>query len=87
MGIDLTQEGAARTEVLGRLLGYLKQSGLSARQFASALGTSAPRLSTYLSGKVVPSAVLMVRAEAVAATQGRPGGQRPEQQAAHSTAK
>ncbi|KAA1421710.1 helix-turn-helix transcriptional regulator [Nocardioides humilatus] len=36
-------------------------SGLSQREFASMLGTSASRLSTYVNGLVTPSATLMVR--------------------------
>ena len=52
---------AERQEVaaeIGRLVG---RSGLSRQAFASRIGTSASRLSTYLSGKVTPSAALMVR--------------------------
>ncbi|MGH3781990.1 MAG: helix-turn-helix domain-containing protein [Pseudonocardiaceae bacterium] len=41
-------------------------SGLTAAQFAEQLGTSASRLSTYSSGKVSPSAALMVRMRRVA---------------------
>jgi transcriptional regulator with XRE-family HTH domain len=41
-------------------------SGLSKRDFAERIGTSRSRLSTYLSGKVVPSATLMVRMRRVA---------------------
>jgi hypothetical protein len=36
-------------------------SGCSQRQFASMVGTSAPRLSTYINGVVAPSATMMVR--------------------------
>jgi transcriptional regulator with XRE-family HTH domain len=39
---------------------------LSQQDFALRLGTSRPRLSTYLSGKVTPSASLMVRMRRVA---------------------
>ncbi len=39
----------------------LEQSGLSAAAFAERIGTSASRLSTYLNGKVIPSAALLVR--------------------------
>lgn len=38
------------------------RSGLSAAGFARALGTSPSRFSTYRSGKIVPSATLLVRA-------------------------
>jgi len=59
------QERAA-SEVRRRLGNALSSSGLTQRAFASLLGTSQPRLSSYLSGKVMPSAELLVRAEQVA---------------------
>src|SRR5262249_4949643 len=58
-------EAAARAEVRRRLQALVDQSGLTAAQFAQRLGTSASRMSTYLTGKVVPSAVILVRSEAV----------------------
>lgn len=58
-------EQSAREEVCRRLAALVEESGLTANKFASRLGTSASRLSTYLSGKVVPSAALMIRAEGV----------------------
>lgn len=57
----------AREEVRGRLARLVQDSGLSAGQFARRLGTSASRMSTYLTGAVVPSAALLVRAEDIAA--------------------
>lgn len=39
---------------------------LSRAQFASQIGTSASRLSTYVNGKVTPSAALLVRMRRVA---------------------
>jgi DNA-binding transcriptional regulator YiaG len=57
---------SAREEVRRRLQKLVEDSGLSAAQFARRLGTSASRMSTYLTGKVVPSAALLVRAESVA---------------------
>jgi hypothetical protein len=42
------------------------RSGLTNAEFARRIGTSASRLSTYLSGKVTPSAALMVRMQRVA---------------------
>jgi hypothetical protein len=51
-----------RRIVAAELRELVKQSGLTAAEFASRLGTSPSRLSTYLSGKVTPSATLMVRA-------------------------
>lgn len=53
----------ARAEVGRRLRQLLSHSGLSQRDFAAELGTSASRLSTYLNGKVTPGADLLVRAE------------------------
>jgi hypothetical protein len=55
----------ARAEVRRRLHVLVDNSGLTAAEFAQRLGTSASRMSTYLSGKVVPSAALLVRCEAV----------------------
>jgi len=63
-------EQSAREEVRRRLAALVEGSGLTAAEFAAQLGTSASRFSTYLSGKVVPSAALMVRAEGVAVRRG-----------------
>jgi DNA-binding transcriptional regulator YiaG len=57
---------AERTEVARRVRALLDSSGLSRAAFAESIGTSAPRLSTYLSGKVAPSSTLLVRMERVA---------------------
>lgn len=45
----------------------VSRSGMSAQDFAERIGTSRSRLSTYMSGKVTPSAALMVRMRRVAA--------------------
>lgn len=58
----------AREEVSRRLGALVAESGFTAAEFAARLGTSPSRLSTYLSGKVMPSAALLVRAEGVHAT-------------------
>lgn len=58
-------EQDARLEVANRLRSFLALSGLSQRDFAARLGTSASRLSTYLNGKVTPGADLLVRAERI----------------------
>lgn len=50
-----------------RLRTAMSQTGLSQKAFASLLSTSQPRLSSYLSGKVVPSAVFVQKAELLAA--------------------
>ncbi len=55
-----------RTEVAAEVRGLVDDSGLSVREFAERLGTSRSRMSTYMSGKVVPSAALMVRMRRVA---------------------
>lgn len=52
-------------EVACRVRSLRDGSGLSTAQFSRALGTSASRMSTYLIGKVVPSAALLVRMESL----------------------
>lgn len=52
---------AEREQVASEIRDLVARSGLSRRQFALRLGTSRPRLSTYMSGKVTPSAALMLR--------------------------
>ncbi len=64
-------EASERAAVAAELAELVRRSGLSRADFASRLGTSRSRLSTYLSGKVIPSAALMVRAERVS-TRRRP---------------
>jgi DNA-binding transcriptional regulator YiaG len=56
-------ERAAVAAEVRRLIG---ECGLSQQDFAERIGTSRSRLSTYMSGKVVPSAALMVRMRRVA---------------------
>ena len=56
-----------RREVAAEIRALLERSGLSRAAFAERIGTSVPRLSTYLSGKVTPSAALVVRMRRVAA--------------------
>lgn len=58
---------AEREQVAGEIRDLVARSGLSQRDFALRLGTSRPRLSTYLSGKVTPSAALMIRVRRIAA--------------------
>ncbi|EMY35846.1 DNA-binding protein [Arthrobacter crystallopoietes BAB-32] len=76
---QILQEAEAheRAAVATRLQEYVRASGLSRAEFAARLGTSQSRLSTYLSGKVVPSAVLMVRAERIAGTSGNGASRQP----------
>ena len=55
-----------RCEVATEVRRLVSDSGLSRQDFADRIGTSRSRLSTYMSGKVVPSAALMVRMRRVA---------------------
>jgi DNA-binding transcriptional regulator YiaG len=50
-----------RDEVAKEVRSLVAASGLSQQGLAARLGTSRSRLSTYMSGKVMPSAALMVR--------------------------
>lgn len=56
-------ESGERVVVAERVRALIAASGLSQLEFASRIGTSRSRLSTYGTGKVVPSAALMVRME------------------------
>ncbi|WP_445262940.1 helix-turn-helix domain-containing protein [Pseudokineococcus sp. 1T1Z-3] len=51
-------------------------SGLTAAQLARRAGTSGPRLSTYASGAVTPSAALLRRLEKVAGSAPSAPGER-----------
>jgi DNA-binding transcriptional regulator YiaG len=55
-----------RAEVASEIRKLVDDSGLSRQDFADRIGTSRSRLSTYISGKVVPSASLVVRIRRVA---------------------
>jgi DNA-binding transcriptional regulator YiaG len=60
---------AAECEAVATEIGRLVlKSGLSRAEFASLVGTSASRLSTYVSGKVTPSAALLLRMQRAAAS-------------------
>ncbi len=58
-----TDERKAVAMEVSRLIA---RSGLSRAEFASRIGTSTSRLSTYATGKVSPSAALLVRMRRVA---------------------
>lgn len=64
-----------QAEVVARVRAAIERSGLTNARFAELVGTSASRLSTYLSGKVTPSATLLLRMERTAARgdRGAPG--------------
>jgi DNA-binding transcriptional regulator YiaG len=55
-----------RADVASEVRALVDSSGLSKQDFAERIGTSRSRLSTYMSGKVVPSATLMIRMRRVA---------------------
>lgn len=55
-----------RQEVAERIRAAVAASGLTAARMAELVGTSASRFSTYTSGKVTPSAALLVRIERIA---------------------
>jgi DNA-binding transcriptional regulator YiaG len=59
-------EAAERDAVAVEIRNLVARSSLSQAEFASRLGTSASRLSTYVSGKVTPSAALLLRMRHVA---------------------
>jgi len=59
-------EAEERRSVAAEIDELIRESGLSRAEFASLIGTSASRLSTYATGKVTPSAALMVRMRRVA---------------------
>jgi hypothetical protein len=69
----LQAEDADRAEVAARVRAAVERSGLTNARFAQLVGTSASRLSTYLSGKVIPSAAMLLRMERAAA-RSRPQG-------------
>lgn len=54
-------EHREREIVADEIRQVIERSGLTSAEFASRVGTSASRLSTYSTGKVVPSATFMVR--------------------------
>lgn len=67
---------AERREVAAEIGRLVRTSGLGRRAFAERIGTSASRLSTYLSGTVTPSAALLVRMRRVAGRGEPPGATR-----------
>lgn len=56
-----------RDEVAARVRAALARTGLPAGEFARLIGTSASRFSTYTTGRVTPSAALLLRIESTAA--------------------
>lgn len=64
---------ADRAEVAAEVGRLIESTGLTVSEVAERIGTSRSRLSTYRSGKVTPSAALMVRLRRVAAALSEPG--------------
>jgi predicted transcriptional regulator len=62
-----------REEVASRVRAAVRASGLTSGRVAELVGTSASRLSTYMNGRVTPSAAMLVRIERVSAEQERAG--------------
>jgi DNA-binding transcriptional regulator YiaG len=54
-------EASEREAVAAEVDALVRASGLSRAEFASRIGTSPSRLSTYVTGKVTPSAAMLVR--------------------------
>jgi DNA-binding transcriptional regulator YiaG len=59
-------EQAEREAVADEVVAIIRASGLTRAEFASRIGTSPSRLSTYATGKVTPSAALLIRMRSVA---------------------
>lgn len=67
--IETARSAAVESEreaVASEIRSLVRTSGLSQQAFAERAGTSASRLSTYLSGRVAPSAPLLFRMRQVA---------------------
>ena len=69
-------EASERQAVAVEVVRLIDESGLSRAEFASRIGTSASRLSTYATGKVTPSAGLLLRMRRVA-SRAHAGGMAP----------
>jgi len=54
-------EASEREAVAAEVHRLVRASGLNRVEFATLVGTSASRLSTYVTGKVTPSAAMLVR--------------------------
>lgn len=60
-GIRADVEAGEREQVAAEVRDAIARAGLRRADFASRIGTSPSRLSTYATGKVTPSATLMLR--------------------------
>jgi DNA-binding transcriptional regulator YiaG len=59
-------QASERAAVAAEVRQMVERSGLGRAEFASRIGTSTSRLATYISGKVTPSAALMLRIRRIA---------------------
>ena len=64
--VDDSPSDDVRTWPYEGIVTAIERSGLTAAQFAEVAGTSASRLSTYATGRVTPSAAMLVRIERLA---------------------
>ena len=62
-----------REQIAAEVRTAIRRSGLTRAEFASRIGTSSSRLSTYATARVTPSASLMLRMRRVAAQGERDG--------------
>jgi len=60
-------EARERRAIAAEIRRLVERSGYTQRQFAERVGTSAPRLSTYVNGGVTPSASMLLRIRRAAA--------------------
>ena len=58
---EAAKESSERQAVANEVARLIDESGLTRAEFASRIGTSTSRLSTYATGKVTPSAGLLLR--------------------------
>lgn len=70
----VAREESEREEVIRRIRRAIDAAEVSQADFAKLIGTSASRLSTYLSGGVTPSATMLIRIENVAREAGQASG-------------
>jgi ribosome-binding protein aMBF1 (putative translation factor) len=64
-------EAQERAEVAAEIRDAIDRSGLRRADFAARIGTSSSRLSTYATGRVTPSATLLLRIRRLADRTGR----------------
>lgn len=67
------QEQRERDAIAREIRRLVAISGLTQRQFAAQIGTSPSRLSTYVNGRVIPSAAMLLRIRRVAHAQRQSG--------------